>query len=95
MNNWTYIMQNFMEWSTQGYVSALGFLFYPILFTGIIGYVYLKQQSLVAVAAAILIIFSAFGNALVDVEPFMNFLYISVSLIVTALVLWFILKRRR
>lgn len=95
MHNWTYITQNFVEWSTKGYVLALGFLFWPMVFTSIIVYVYLKQQSLVALAVVSLIIFAAFGNALLNVEPFMNFLYIGVSLIMTALVLWFILKRRR
>ena len=87
IHNWTYITQHFVEWSTQGYETALGFFFWPLVFTGVIGYVYLKNQSLVAAAAVILILFAAFFNAIaLMVQPWINFLYIAVSLIITGVI---------
>jgi hypothetical protein len=84
--NWTNITGGYVEWATQGYVIALGFLFWPLVFTGVIGYVYLKQQSLVAAVAVILIIFAVFSNALVlAVQPWINILYVGVSVICAAL----------
>jgi len=92
--NFTDIIQNLVNWSTHGYVMTLGVFFWPILFTGIIGYVYLKQQSLVAAAVAILILFAAFFNAIaLTVQPWINFLYIAVALIVSYVFYRLFLKR--
>ena len=93
--NFTYIMENFMQWSTQGYTTALGVIFWPLFFCGIIGYVYMKQQSLVAVTIVILIIFSVFGNALLGVTVFTILMYLIVSLVMTALFLIFMTKVRK
>jgi len=93
--NWTYIMQNFIAWSTQGYITAMGFLFWPVFFASILGYIYLKNQSLLILAAGILIIFAVFGNAIMGVDAFVNILYIGVSLIFTVVILWFFIRRRR
>jgi hypothetical protein len=82
-----------MEWSFQGYINAMGFFFWPILFTAIIVYVYLKNQSMVAAAVAILIIVTVFSNAFAGVNPYLNFLYIVVSLIVSGLILMIFIKR--
>lgn len=84
-----------MEMSLKGYENALGFLVFPIIFTAIIAYVYLKNQSAVAAVAAILIIFAAFGNHLLGVDPWYSLMYIIVALVVTALVLIFMTKMRR
>jgi len=87
-------MQNLVEWSTHGYVMALGFFFWPLVFTGIIGYVYLKQQSLVAAAMAILILFAAFFNAIaLTVQPWINFLYIAVAATISFAVYRIFIKR--
>lgn len=95
MHNWTYWQQHLMELSMQGYEDALGLFVWPLIFTAIIGYVYLKNQSAVAAVAAILIIFAAFGNALVGIDPWYSLMYILVALVITALVLIFITKIRR
>jgi uncharacterized sodium:solute symporter family permease YidK len=79
----------------SGYVTVMGVFVWPIIFVAIIGYVYLKQQSLTAAAIAALIIFAVFGNALVGVDILVNFLYIALSLIVTGVVLLFIIRRVR
>lgn len=94
MHNFTYISQHLFEWGLQGYVTALGFLFWPLFFSAIIGYVYIKQQSLTAVAAVVLIIFAAFGNSLLGVGPWVNFLYIAISAVVAGLVLMLFVRRR-
>lgn len=79
----------------SGYVTVMGVFVWPIIFVAIIGYVYLKQQSLTVAAIAALIIFAVFGNALIGVDILINFLYIAVSLIVTGVVLLFIIRRVR
>ena len=95
-HNFTWIMQNFVEWSTGPFITAMGFFFWPLIFTGLIGYVYLKNQSLVITVAAILIIFAAFSNALIlSVQPWINFLYIAVSAVVAALFVVIFLKGRK
>lgn len=93
--NFTNITSGYIEWATQGYVIALGFILWPLVFTGVIGYVYLKQQSLVAAVAAILIIFAVFSNALIlAVQPWINVLYVGVSVISAALFVYLFKKWR-
>jgi hypothetical protein len=94
MDNWTYWMENLVQLSFEGYIRVLGYFFYPVMFSFIIAYVYVRMQSLTAAAVAILVIIAVFGNALVGVEPWITVLHISVALIVTALLLIFIIKRR-
>lgn len=94
ISNFTYISENFMNWSMSGYTTALGVFVWPIIFSAIIGYVYLKNQSLTTAAAATLIIFSIFGNALVGVGIWQNLMFIFVSLIVTGLMVYWLSKRR-
>ena len=94
MHNWTYISQHLVEWSMQPYVTILGFWFYPILFSAIIAYVYLKLQSATAGVIMILILIAVFGNALMGVDLWVTFLHIITALVITALVIVFILKRR-
>lgn len=95
MHNWTYWSEHLTELSMQGYMNVLGVFVWPIIFTAIIGYVYLKNQSAVAAVAAILIIFAAFGNALLGVDVWYSLMYILVALVVTGLVLIFLTKIRR
>ena len=94
LHNFTYIQQNLVEWSMQGYIYALGFLAWPLIFSGVVGYVYLKQQSAVAAVVAVLIIFAAFGNAFVGVDIFVSLMYIITALVMTALLLVFLSRRR-
>lgn len=94
MVNWTYWMENLTEQAMLGYTNILGFLVYPILFCFIIGYVYLKNQSITIAVLVILTFFAAFGNLLVGVSHWYNLMYILVSLAVTALFLVFLTKNR-
>jgi len=93
--NFTWIAQNFVTWSTQGYINSMGFLFWPLFFSGIIGYVYLKQQSLVAVALVILLIMAVFIDALLSVPAFVILLQLIVTFVIMALILAFLTKYRK
>jgi heme A synthase len=93
--NWT---DNFMEYSMEGYTNLfpdLGFIVWAIIFTSIIAYVYLKNESFVAAAAAALILFATFTNFMVGVDIWYTFMHVLVALAVTGLVLVFITKVRR
>ena len=93
MHNFTYWTQHLFDQAFLGYNLALGFLFYPIMFTAILGYIYLKNQSVVVLAAAILIFVVAFGNTIFGVGIWGTILHIIVSLAFSALLLLFISRR--
>ena len=95
LHNWTYWTNNFFDQIMLGYETVFGLLLWPLLFMSVIGYVYLKQQSLVAAAVATMIIISVFGNLLVGVDELIIVLYLFVSLALTGLLLVFIGKRRQ
>jgi hypothetical protein len=78
----------------SGYTTVLGVFVWPLIFTAILGYVYLKNQSLLMVAAGALMIMAVFGNALMGVEAWINLLYVMTALIVAALFLIFFVRRR-
>jgi hypothetical protein len=59
------------------------------------GYIYLKQQSVVAWAVGMLIFIVAFGNTFMEVSILVTFLQITVSLVFMGLMLVFITKIRR
>ena len=96
LTNFTTIMENFWEWSLQGYVNAVGFLFYPIVFSAIIGYIYLKNQSALSATIAILLFFGAFGatGVLANVPALMMVFYLITTLVSGVLVLLFVSKWR-
>lgn len=94
LHNFTYIQEHLMEWVMQGYTAALGIFVWPLIFTGILGYVYLKNQSLVIVAAGILMIMAVFSNAFIGMNPWVNLLFVFTAMIVAGLVLFFFVRRR-
>ena len=94
-HNYTWIMQHFFTYGTQAYTNIIGFFFWPWIFTVIGGYVYLKNQSVVAYAVFMLIIFAAFGNTFVNVELWVTFVQITFSLAIMGLFLIFFTKIRR
>ena len=98
LHNFTYIQEHLVSWSMQGYETVLGGFVYPLIFTAIIGYVYLKQQSAVAASIGILIILAAFGPILINyaagVAIWVTIMEIIVFLSITALVLIFFTKWR-
>jgi len=78
-----------------GYTNVLGVFLWPLIFSAIIGYIYLKNQSATVAAAGILIIFAAFSNALIGVDPWYSLMHIIVALVITGLILVFLTKVRR
>ena len=96
MNNWSYIMENFWTWSLQGYTNTVGFFFWPIVFSTIIGYIYLKNQSVIAATAAILLLLAAFASSgvFIHVSVFVMLLQIIVALSCTGLVVLFVSRWR-
>lgn len=94
MHNFTYWIGNLIPMSMQGYYNVLGVFVWPLIFMAITGYVYLKQQSAVAAAICILLLFAGFGNVLIGVDLWVNLMHILVALSMTALLLIFISKRR-
>ena len=83
-----------MDWSMAGYADVLGVFMWPFIFSVIVGYIYVKQESLTAAGVAILIIFAAFGDILMGASIFSMIMHIIVSLIFTGLVLFWISRRR-
>ena len=83
-----------MQKIMQGYETALGVFVWPIMFMGVIGYVYFKQRSYIAAAVAAMIIVSVFGNYMAGMEIWMSVMYILVALALTALLLIFLTRRR-
>jgi len=75
-----------IDYSMSAYVGILGVFTYPLIFCGIIGYVYMKQQSVIAASVATLILFTAFDIA-TGVETFIMILHIFVTISIGALFL--------
>ena len=59
--NWSDWSSNLVDKSMMGYETAMGVGAWILIFTGIIGYVYLKQQSYVAAAVASLVLLTVFA----------------------------------
>lgn len=97
MNNLTYIWNNFLEWSTQGYTEIVGFFFWPIIFSVVIGYAYLATRSVVVAAIAMLIVFGAFGGTgiFLRVDMWVMTMQAIFALIMTGLVVIFLTKWRK
>ena len=94
MHNFTYWAGHLMEQSMLGYEQVLGVFVWPLIFCGVVGYVYVKQQSLVAAAVVTLVLFSAFGNYMLGIPIFNNLMYIVTAVIITVLFLVFVTKWR-
>lgn len=83
-----------LDYSMSAYVGILGVFTYPLIFCGIIGYVYMKQQSVIAAAVATLILFTAF-DIVADAPIFVMVMHILVTIAVGALFLLFFTRWRR
>ena len=84
-----------INYGMQAYVIILGGFTYPLIFCGVIGYVYMKQQSVIAAAVATLILFSAFDTFVLGASVFVTVMHIFVTIAVGALFLMFFTRWRR
>lgn len=94
MVNWTDWTQNLVEKSMGPYEEVLGITAWALIFSAVIGYVYLKQQSYVAAAVATLVIVAVFINYMSGVSEWVNMMYIFVALAVSGLFVTLFVKRR-
>lgn len=80
----------------SGYTTALGFFVWPIIFSGVIGYIYIKNVSATTAAVAILIIFTCFGATgwIAGVPVLSMFFQVVVALVITGLLIYFVVRRR-
>lgn len=84
-----------LDYSMQAYVEILGVFTYPLIFCGIIGYVYMKQQSVVAAAVATLVLFAAFDSVIFGAGIFVTIMHILVTIAIGALFLMFFTRWRK
>jgi len=75
-----------INYSMQSYINILNAFTYPLIFCGIIGYVYMKQQSVIAAAITTLILFAAF-DIVTQVPAFVMIMHILVTISIGALFL--------
>ena len=96
MVNWSDWSSNLVNKSMAGYETSMGIGAWILIFTGIIGYVYLKQQSYVAAAVASCVLLTVFavGGYLISMESWIILITIFMCLAFTGLLLLFISKRR-
>jgi len=89
-------MEHFWDWSLQGYTDIVGFFFWPMILAAIIGYIYLKNQSVIAASIAILIFVAAFATTgiFTQLSGFIMILQIIVALAFTGLVILFLVRWR-
>ncbi len=59
--NWSNISSDWIGYIMTGYEYIFGNWVYPIIFLGIVGYVYAVNRSAISAAAGICIVFAAFG----------------------------------
>ena len=84
-----------INYSMQAYIGILGVFTYPLIFCGVIGYVYMKQQSVVAAAVATLVLFSAFDVVVLGAGIFVTVMHILVTIAIGALFLMFFTRWRK
>jgi len=79
VKNITEIMdQGFIDWALSAYETLFGVWMWPLIFVGIVGYVYAVNKSATAAAVAICLIFGIFGitGIFADVGEFSQFSYV-------------------
>lgn len=84
-----------IEYSMSAYTNILFGFTYPIIFCGIIGYVYMKQQSVIAASIVTLILFAAFDVLILRSDMFVLIMHIFVTIAIGALFLLLFTRLRR
>jgi len=85
-----------MDWSMQGYTTAIGYFVWPIIFAGVIGYIYIKNTSAISASVAIIIIFTCFSMTgwIAGVPTLVMLFQLIVALSMTGMILYFVSRRR-
>ena len=61
--NWSNFTTDFNEFWLQGYKQYLGDLFWPVIFVGVFGMIFVVSRDIIATTAAILFTFGVFGTS--------------------------------
>jgi len=87
---------DFINWSLTPFQTYVGFMMWPIIFTGVIGFVYVITENIGSTVAAIFIIFALFGttNAFIQAPEFSSIFFLISALGLSGLVLTIFIKRR-
>lgn len=96
MHNFSHITQHFMEWSMQGYVTVFGYFIWPIIFSAVIGYIYIKNASAISAGVAIVIIFTCFAltSWIANIPNLVILFQLIFALSITGLIMYFVSRRR-
>lgn len=97
--NYTNITRDFWDWSLQGYNIGVGieFYFYPLIFSAILGYLYIKTESAVVLGvASILLVGGYAASGVFDrVGPFVTLLQVITTLALVGLIVLFVTRWRK
>lgn len=95
--NFTVIRQDFIHYAILGYTNVVGFFFWPILFSSIIVYLYVKNKSAVVAAVAILVFFGGLAGTdiFLEVPLVVAFFHVVTSIILAGLAVVFLTRVRR
>lgn len=95
--NWTTFRADIATNSLLAFTTVFGFFFWPIFFSGVYIYIYMKTQSMISLVAAILLTLGGVvsSNILAGVPEFVMFLQVGVSLILGGMVVVLYMKYRR
>lgn len=97
--NWTNITQDFWNWSLQGYDVGVGleFYFYPLIFSAILGYIYIKTESAVVLAVGSILLVGGYAatGIFARVHPFITLLQVITALAITGLIIIFLTRWRK
>lgn len=95
--NFSYWQQHLIDFMTMPFTRIVGFFFWPIVFSGLIAYIYVKNKSAVSAAVAILIICGGFmgSGVFMEVPGVVMFFQLIVSLAIAGLVVVFLMRRRQ
>ena len=97
MVSWSDWSSDLIGKSMAGYETSMGVFAWVLIFTGIIGYVYIKQQSYVAAAVASIVLLTAFATTnhyLIGADSWILLITIFIGLSLAGLFVLFISKRR-
>jgi len=94
--NFSYTQQHLIDFLFQGYFHVFGYFFWPIIFSVVVAYIYVKNTSAVSASVAILILLAGFGgtNALAHVPVVVQLFQLIVALSIAGLVVIFLTRRR-
>ena len=94
MVNWSDWTGNFINKSMFPYEHVMGIGAWAFIFSVVIVYVYVKQQSFTTAAIAGLIILAVFVNFMGGLSSWVNLMYVSIALIIAVVFTILFIRRR-